>query len=70
MKDEEVIVTQRELEHDYFMDMIYHYLKRNDVLHFAFHYDKRYPEESGEVLVYEPDSNCENSKIKYNTATG
>ena len=55
-------ISLRELEHDYFMELIYSYLKRNDVLTFDFHYDKRHPEESGEILVYEPNSECTTSK--------
>jgi hypothetical protein len=58
-------ISLRELEHDYFMDLIYAYLKRNDVLTFDFHYDKRQPEESGEILIYDRNSECVNSKIKF-----
>ncbi|QXV66452.1 hypothetical protein INP83_05040 [Mucilaginibacter sp. 21P] len=61
MKDIET-VSLRELEHGYFMDLVYDYMKRNDVLTFDFHYDKRHPEESGEILVYDPHSDCGNSK--------
>ncbi len=64
MKNTEPI-SLRELEHDYFMDLIYHYLKRNDVLTFDFHYDKHHPEESGEILIYDPKSDCANVKIKF-----
>ncbi len=58
-------ITQMEIEHDYFMSIVSNYLKRNDILKMEFSYDKRKSNGIDIFFVYDVNTDCENSKIKF-----
>jgi len=55
----------RELEHEYFRHIVEGYLERNAILKYEFTYDKRKSETIDDFLVYDPNSDCPNDKIKF-----
>lgn len=58
-------ITKMELEHDYFVCMVKTYLKRNDILKMEISYDKGKSDEIDIFWVYNPETDCDNSKIKF-----